>query len=153
MTAIFYFPIIIAGVSKVHFVNKRRDNVGTIGQNFKPAIPVLRIFEIEKAKQFYLEFLSFSLDWEHRFEDDFPVYMQISNGDCLIHLSEHHGDCCPGAAVRIEVHAIEELHSILLSKNYKYAKPGLEKTPWNTKEVRVTDPFGNRLTFYQPVRV
>ena len=31
-----------------------------------------------------------------------PLYMQISKDDCILHLSEHHGDCCPGAAMRIE---------------------------------------------------
>jgi len=31
--------------------------------------PVLRIFDVEKAKDFYFGFLGFSVDWEHRFED------------------------------------------------------------------------------------
>ncbi|MGD6966170.1 glyoxalase superfamily protein [Rossellomorea vietnamensis] len=30
-------------------------------------------------------------------------------------------------------------------------KPGIEDTPWNTREVKVTDPFGNRLIYYSPV--
>ena len=28
--------------------------------------------------------------------------------------------------------------------------PGLEEAPWGERFVRVTDPFGNRLTFYEP---
>ncbi|WP_426455164.1 glyoxalase superfamily protein [Paenibacillus sp. S-38] len=111
--------------------------------------PILRIFDEEKAKQFYLGFLEFQLDWEHRFEADFPLYMQVSCGPCVIHLSEHHGDCTPGAALRIEVKGIRELHAKLLSKGYKYARPGLEEAPWGGLEIRVDDPFGNRLTFYQ----
>ena len=39
----------------------------------------------------------------------------------------------------------------LIGKRYAYARPGLEHTPWNTKEVTVTDPFGNRLTFFEAV--
>lgn len=120
-----------------------------IETNFKSVTPILRMFDVQMAKQFYLEFLEFTLDWEHRFEDGLPLYMQISSGDCRIHLSEHHGDCSPGAAIRIEVSGIEELHSKLLSKKYKYARPGLETTPWNTKEMQITDPFGNKLIFYQ----
>ena len=37
---------------------------------FATAIPVLRIFDETKAREFYIDFLGFSLDWEHRFETD-----------------------------------------------------------------------------------
>jgi Glyoxalase superfamily protein len=33
------------------------------------------------------------------------------------------------------------------SKDYKYARPGIEAMPWGTRDMSVTDPFGNRLTF------
>jgi catechol 2,3-dioxygenase-like lactoylglutathione lyase family enzyme len=32
------------------------------------AIPILRIFDLEKARDFYVGFLGFRVDWEHRFE-------------------------------------------------------------------------------------
>lgn len=115
----------------------------------KSPTPILRIFDEEKAKEFYLTFLEFALDWEHRFEEGFPLYMQISYGNCLIHLSEHHGDCCPGGAIRIEVENIELLHANLLSKKYKYACPGIETTPWNSQEISIGDPFGNRIIFFE----
>nr|WP_045523251.1 glyoxalase superfamily protein [Neobacillus niacini] len=118
----------------------------------KSSTPILRIFNEEKAKEFYLTYLGFKLDWEHRFEMEMPLYMQISNGSCIIHLSEHHGDCCPGAAIRIEVENIGLFHSNLLSKKYKYSRPGIEKTPWNTQEVSVLDPFGNRIVFFESIQ-
>ena len=115
---------------------------------FKAPIPVLRIFDETKAREFYLNFLGFHLDWEHRFEDNFPVYMQISSGPCVIHLSEHHGDGCPGAVVRIETDRLEDYHNLLRGKEYKYAKPGIEPTPYGLREMRLGDPFGNRLVFF-----
>ena len=115
----------------------------------KSTIPIFRIFNEEKAKEFYLTFLGFALDWEHRFEDDLPLYMQISYGNCIIHLSEHHGDCCPGSAIRIEVENLELLHSNLISKKYKYTRPGIQTTPWNSQEVCIGDPFGNRIVFFE----
>ncbi|MCM3633679.1 glyoxalase superfamily protein [Paenibacillus camelliae] len=116
-------------------------------------IPILRIFDITKAKEFYLEYLDFKLDWEHRFEDDMPLYLQISRDHTQLHLSEHHGDCSPGAAIRIEVTGIHEFHSRLVSKNYRFARPGLESTPWGSKECTVTDPFGNRIIFFEYEKV
>lgn len=116
---------------------------------FQVLIPILRIFDVPKAEEFYLNYLEFKLDWVHRFEEDLPLYMQISNNGLVIHLSEHHGDCSPGAAIRIEVKDIRDFHKKLAKKQYKYLRPELEKTPWKSVECRVTDPFGNKIIFYE----
>lgn len=113
--------------------------------------PILRMFDEAKAKEFYVQFLGFAVDWEHRYEPGFPLYMQVSRGGVRLHLSEHHGDCCPGSAVRIETERLEEFHAGLLAQNYAYARPGLQRTSWGTREVLVTDPFGNRLVFYENI--
>ena len=114
---------------------------------FGKPTPILRIFDEAKAREFYVDFLGFKVDWEHRFEPGLPLYMQLSKGGCVLHLSEHHGDCSPGAAMRIETSELDDYHSELASKNYKYARPGIEKMPWGTRDMSVNDPFGNRLTF------
>ncbi|MEP6567292.1 MAG: glyoxalase superfamily protein, partial [Mesorhizobium sp.] len=81
-----------------------------------------------------------------------PLYTGVSRDGCVLHLSEHHGDGAPGSHIRIETDDIAGLHHELTARNYRFARPGLEQTPWKTKEVTVTDPFGNRLTFYEDVR-
>jgi uncharacterized glyoxalase superfamily protein PhnB len=113
--------------------------------------PILRIFDEAKAKDFYLGFLGFKVDWEHRFEAGLPLYMQVSRSGCVLHLSEHHGDCSPGAAMRIETDQIEALQAELAAKRYKYARPEIEDTPWGSRDLSVRDPFGNRLTFTNAV--
>jgi uncharacterized glyoxalase superfamily protein PhnB len=109
--------------------------------------PILRIFDEAKAREFYVDFLGFKVDWEHRFADDLPLYMQVSKDDCLLHLSGHFGDCCPGSAVRIECAGLEEFHQELLAKRYKHARPGIVRQSWGRLEMCITDPFGNRLIF------
>ena len=113
--------------------------------------PILRIFDIAKAREFYEGFLGFEVRWEHRYGDNFPLYMEIARGECVLHLSEHHGDASPGSALRIHVGDIAGFHSELTAKDYRLAKPGLEEKPWGTREVSVTDPFGNRLHFYEEI--
>jgi hypothetical protein len=111
--------------------------------------PVFRIFDYGKSIEFYVNWLGFNVDWEDK-PSDGPVYMQVSLGDIVIHLSEHYGDASPGARVLIEdFPGLEEYHKDLLGKHYKYMNPGLGKTPWNdkTRLMEVIDPFGNRLTF------
>lgn len=114
---------------------------------FGSTTPILRSFDEVKAKEFYLDFLEFNLDWEHRFEEGLPLYMQVSKDGCVLHISEHHGDCSPGAALRIQVDNVEPYHELLIGKNYRYAKPGIQEMPWGSKDVSISDPFGNRLIF------
>ena len=111
--------------------------------------PLLRIFDADQARAFYIDYLGFAVDWEHRFAPDLPLYQQVSRGACVLHLTGHHGDCCPGAAIRVAVGDIDAWHAELAAKPYGYARPGIEDTPWNSRELSVKDPFGNRLTFVQ----
>ena len=64
--------------------------------SFQKTIPLLRILDAERAKEFYARFLGFSVDWEHHFEDNAPAYLQVSRAGLVLHLTEHPGDCCPG---------------------------------------------------------
>jgi len=70
---------------------------------FIRTVPILRIFSVEKAKEFYRGFLGFSVDWEHTFEPGMPVYMQVSRAGLQLHLSEHHGDGSPGVHIHVEM--------------------------------------------------
>ena len=68
---------------------------------YQQTIPILRSFDEAKAREFYVGFLGFAVDWEHRFEPGMPLYMQVSRDGILLHISEHHGDGSPGIRVRI----------------------------------------------------
>lgn len=122
------------------------------GPDFRDSIPILRIFAVDKAMEFYVGFLGFKVDWEHRFGDNFPLYAQISRGELRLHLSEHHGDASPGSTVFVWMRGIATYHAELSAKNYRYNKPGLEDAPWDAKVMEVSDPFGNRLRFSEPNR-
>ena len=109
-------------------------------------IPILRMFDEAAARAFYVDFLGFRVDWEHRFEADLPLYMQLTLGDCVLHLSGHHGDATPGGHVRVPCSGLREFQQALLAKAYRHARPGVETQPWGL-DMTVSDPFGNRLTF------
>jgi len=110
-------------------------------------IPVLRIFDVAKAKEFYINWLGFKIDWEHQFELGMPYYFGISKDDIQFHLSEHYGDATPGSKVFIVCSEIEKYFSELQSRPYKYYRPELNKTFYGCLCIDVTDPFGNRLSF------
>jgi hypothetical protein len=98
-----------------------------------------------------MNWLGFKVDWQHM-PDGGPIYFQISLRDIALNLSEHHGDASPGTHIRIlEFEGLREYHKMLIDKNYKYNRPGLENPEWNPDsiEMMVHDPFGNRLTFVE----
>ncbi len=119
---------------------------------FLTTIPIMRIFDVVKAKDFYVGFLGFAVDWEHEFDGGSPVYLQISKDDLILHLSEHHGDCCPGSTVFVWMNGIEKFHATITSRGYGYMRPGIERTIYNSLCVEVTDPFGNRIRFNEQCR-
>lgn len=114
-------------------------------------VPILRSFDEGKLRAFYLDYLGFVIDWEHRFAPDMPLYLQISRGDWVIHLSEHHGDVCPGAALRLSTQMLDALLAEWRAKVYPNARPAIETMPWGCRELMVWDPFGNRLVFTEPL--
>ncbi|WP_339545892.1 glyoxalase superfamily protein [Pseudomonas sp. RA_35y_Pfl2_P32] len=115
---------------------------------FDKAIPILRMFDEAKAREFYLDFLGFSVEFEHRFEADLPLYLGISRNGLHLHLSEHHGDASPGATIFVPMHNIEMLRDELQGKRYGYGRPEIVEQGWG-KVLEVYDPFGNRIRFCQ----
>jgi uncharacterized glyoxalase superfamily protein PhnB len=110
-------------------------------------VPILRIFDKTKTVEFYVNWLGFKIDWEHRFQENFPLYMQVSKAGIILHLSEHHGDTVPGGKVYIACDGLREFHKQLIEKNYSFNRPELEMASWGTPEMTVIDPFGNKLLF------
>ena len=110
-------------------------------------IPLLRSFDEGTAKAFYVGFLGFGIDWEHRFEPHLPLFMQVSRDGIVFHVTEHHGDGSPGIHVTIEVKGLKAFHAEITAKDYGSMRPGLEKPEWGGTDMTVIDPAGNRITF------
>ncbi len=114
---------------------------------FLRTIPVLRMFDVAKAQEFYLDFLGCKVDFEHRFAPDLPLFMQVSLGGVVLRLSEHHGDAAPGSRVTIEMTGLAEYHAELSARKYRYARPGLVEQPWGATTMTIADPFYNHIEF------
>lgn len=104
-------------------------------------VPALRITDHKRSKEFYVDGLGFKVDWEHQFEPNFPVFMQMSKEGISLFLTEHSGDCEVGGLVYIYVADIDIWHA-----NIKL--PGIngpKKMDWGTHEFRMKDPDGNTI--------
>lgn len=109
--------------------------------------PVIKVSDIEKAKDFYIGFLKFDVDWEYTVENGRYSYLQISKGNCILHLTEYCDDGFPGVNVRIETEDLSRYQQLLSENAPCPVNPEIVSMDWGTKDMVIVDPFGNRLTF------
>ncbi|WP_292290309.1 glyoxalase superfamily protein [Marivita sp.] len=108
------------------------------------AAPVFRSFDEARARSFYVGWLGFTWEGEHRLHPGAPLYAFLRLGDFHLHLTEHHGDATPGSTALVYVTGLRDWQTSL--PPYPNMRPGLEAQPWGL-EMMVWDPFGNRLRF------
>lgn len=113
-------------------------------------VPVLRIQDEAIARSFYLDYLAFTVDWEHRFESGMPLYMRIHRDGATIDLSEHHGDGTPGSVVWIPVGDLKALHAEVTARHHPRLRPGIDRDAPGGPTMEIIDPFGNILRLCEP---
>ncbi len=112
-------------------------------------IPQLRSTNAERSLRFYVGGLGFSVDWEHRFEPGFPLFVSLTRQGQTIFLSEHSGDCQPGGAVYFVVPDVDACAAQFRNAGIEPDQPPHD-TPWERREMLLIDPDGNRLRFANP---
>jgi len=121
-------------------------------------IPVLRIFSVEAAVQFYVDFLGFELDFGGPAGGPGTEYYgQISRAATTLQLTEVGYDPGPGATVLIWLDGVEQLREELNERRQQVRvwgpavwAPELEAAPWGARVLTLADPFGNHLHFNEP---
>ncbi len=109
-------------------------------------IPQFRMMDAERSVPFYVGGLGFEIDWEHRYEPGFPLFMQLTREGQTIFLTEHAGDCEVGGAAYFVVPDVDACYDTFVAGGVTtLSRP--EDTPYGTREMMVTDPDGNRLRF------
>jgi catechol 2,3-dioxygenase-like lactoylglutathione lyase family enzyme len=122
----------------------------SVSPAISPGVPVLRVMSVAEALPFYVDYLGFTLDWEHRFEPGMPLYVQVSRSAAVLHLSEHHGDGSPHCVVWLPVRDVSGLHRELLTRPNARVRPGIDPDTPGGPTLQVIDPYGNILRFAQP---
>jgi len=121
-------------------------------------IPVLRIFSVDAALQFYVDFLGFSLDFGGPAGGPGTAYYgQVSRAATTLHMTEVQYDPGPGATVLIWIDGIGGLREQLNERREQVRvwgpavwAPEIENAPWGARVLTIADPFGNHLHFNEP---
>jgi catechol 2,3-dioxygenase-like lactoylglutathione lyase family enzyme len=107
-------------------------------------MPTLRITDYSRSRQFYVDGLGFQVDWEHRFEPGFPVFMQVSRDGLAFFLTEHTGDCPFGALIHLYVPDVDAWFDELRHKGVRVQDPPNEGLQ-GLRSMTVVDPDGNKV--------
>ena len=110
---------------------------------FKRVVPIFRIFSLEKAREFYLDFLGCKVEWEHRFEPGMPAFVSMARGRARVFLSEHQGDARPDTLLYLVVGDTDAVAR-------EFGRPSGDQPYGCDFELR--DPDGNRLRISSPAR-
>ena len=118
------------------------------------SIPVLKMLDEAAAIAFYLDYLGYQIDWEHRFNPDIegsPLYMQIHLGGSVLHLDGHAEADAPVAEVRIPVVGLDAYHQSLSDRSDVRETPDIADPRYEGKgtDLNLTDPSGNLLVFWR----
>ncbi|TCJ95256.1 glyoxalase superfamily protein [Nocardia alba] len=113
-------------------------------------VPVFRSLDEARAREFYIDYLRFEIEWEHRFDYAQSVlYMRLRRDRFVLDLSEHHGDGTPGSTVWVPVGDVTALHKELHATGYDRMNPGIEADSPGGPTMEVIDPFSNTIRFCQ----
>ncbi|MGY4709193.1 glyoxalase superfamily protein [Mycolicibacterium sp. CBM1] len=119
-------------------------------QGMSAPVPVLRSLAEARAREFYIDYLHFSIEWEHRFDYAQTVlYMRLRRDQFVLDLSEHHGDGTPGSTVWVPVSDIAALHGELHATGYDRMNPAIDFDSPGGPTMEVIDPFSNTIRFCQ----
>ena len=120
------------------------------------SIPVLRMNDESAAKAFYVDYLGFEIEWEHRFHDTpkSPLYLQLRLGKAVVHLNGHASADDPPAEVRIPVQGVEAFCEHLRARAEAASQPMPvvvdPRDAGRNTDMNLEDPDGNLLTFWEP---
>ncbi|TYP85955.1 glyoxalase superfamily protein [Blastococcus xanthinilyticus] len=121
-------------------------------------IPVLRIFSVAAALQFYVDFLGFQLDFGGPSGGPgTPYYGQVTRAATTVHLTEVPYAPGVGATVLVWVTGLDRLRAELDARRAEVPVwgpavwvPEIEQAPWGARVLTLADPFGNHLHLNEP---
>jgi len=107
------------------------------------AIPTLRITNYRISRAFYTGLLGFQVDWEHCYDPDTAVFMQVSRGGMTLFLTQHADDCETGGLVHFFIPDVDAWYAELRRRGVPVKQAphiGIE----GHRMMTLVDPDGNQ---------
>lgn len=112
-------------------------------------VPVFGIRSYEEAVAHYVDWLGFNLDWEWREAPGRRVIMAISRDGVSLMLNED-DESAIGSWLTLNVTNLYALADEWNDRRHHSVTVAIEP-PYDIPSIFLTDPFGNRMDFQQPI--
>ncbi|MCB9765244.1 MAG: VOC family protein [Alphaproteobacteria bacterium] len=114
-------------------------------------VPIFTVQDATASARFYVEVLGFTLDWEHRFAEGWPLYVQVSRDGLSLHLSEHGADKAQTSDLYVSVADVDATWAAMVARGLTdVAAP--EDREYGVRDFDLHDPDGHHLTFGTPLK-
>lgn len=112
-------------------------------------VPILRVRDAKESARFYTEALGFQVDWEHRFDEDWPAYVQVSRSPLTLHLSEHDGGGTTEAELFVRVPDVDAVHARVVAAGFEPDSEPADQE-YGMRDCLLVDPDGHKITLGTP---
>ena len=96
-------------------------------------VPILHVADARETAKWYSR-IGFSVESEHQFAPNMPIYAFLKRGDNQLHLSEHKGDAKPDTLVYFYVDDVDSI-----AQEFGVA---VREQRWGSRDVWVSDADG-----------
>lgn len=108
-------------------------------------VPFLQVTDASVSSTFYCEVLGFQKEWEYQPGDDAPAFVSIRRENIRLFLTEH-PESTVGALLYCYVDDVDRFCQEIVKRGAVLEWEPID-TDWNTRELQLCDPDGNKLRF------
>jgi uncharacterized glyoxalase superfamily protein PhnB len=108
-------------------------------------VPFLQVSDIRKSIIFYCDRLGFQKEWDYQPEPHLPGFASIRRDNIRLFLTEH-PESALGLLVYCYVEDIDRFYLELAERGVELEWTPID-TDWQTREMQLRDPDGNKLRF------
>ena len=107
--------------------------------------PSIKVADAQRSVAFYCDVLGFHKDWEHCFDQGWPLYVGLSRGSMTLHLSEHGGGGTDRAELFISVDDVDAAYGELVDRGLVAECPPADQD-YGLRDFCFADPDGHHIT-------
>jgi uncharacterized glyoxalase superfamily protein PhnB len=108
-------------------------------------VPFLQVTDASVSSSFYCEVLGFQKEWEYQPDADAPAFVSVRRENIRLFLTEH-PESSVGALLYCYVEDVDRFCQEIAERGAVLEWEPVD-TDWNTRELQLRDPDGNKLRF------
>lgn len=112
-------------------------------------VPFIQVSDLHKSESFYCGQLGFQKEWSYQPEPHLPSFASLRRENIRLFLTEH-PESAFGLLVYCYMEDVDRFHQEITDRGVEPEWTPID-TDWQTREMQLRDPDGNKLRFGTPL--